>query len=148
MQKALALACETVDSKEGGPFGAVIARNGEIVGEGRNRVLKSKDPTAHAEILAIRDACERLDTFDLSGCEIYASSEPCPMCLGAIYWSCLSRVYYANPIGEADASGFRDDFIFEELRLPSAQRSLSSVHLQADNPTAAFDRWRANGEEY
>ncbi len=142
MKRAVELSRRGMESGHGGPFGAVIVRGGAVVGEGWNEVLSSKDPTAHAEVVAIRNACRALGTYDLSGCEIYASCEPCPMCLGAIYWSRIGRVYFS--IGRHDAAGieFRDEFIYEELAKPLAERALPMVHLPCDGALEVFASWQ------
>ena len=127
--------------KSGGPFGAVIAKNGEIVATGVNRVTPDCDPTAHAEVSAIRAAAKKLGTFDLSGCEIYTSCEPCPMCLGAIYWAHLDRMYYGNNKHDAAAIGFDDAFIYEELDLKPAERRLPSEVLLPEEAIRAFQDW-------
>lgn len=141
MRKAIELSIENVKNG-GGPFGAVIARNGEIVATGVNRVTANHDPTAHAEVSAIRAACRELNTFDLSGCEIYTSCEPCPMCLGAIYWAHLDKMYYGNNKGDAKQIGFDDSFIYDELELPKEQRRLSSEIMLPEEAIRAFDLWR------
>ena len=140
MRKAIALSVENVKN-EGGPFGAVIAKNGEIVATGVNRVTDSCDPTAHAEVSAIRNACEKLNTFDLSGYEIYSSCEPCPMCLGAIYWARLDKLYYGNDKHDAKQIGFDDSFIYEELDLKPEDRKLASEVLLPNEAIQAFDDW-------
>ena len=126
----------------GGPFGAVVAKEGLIVGRGFNRVTASLDPTAHAEIVAIRDACARLQTFSLAGCELYASCEPCPMCLAAIYWARLEKLYYAAGRHDAAAIGFDDARIFEELARPQAERMIPSIQLLREEARAAMVEWR------
>lgn len=115
MMRAIELAIEGVRANSGGPFGAVIVKNGEIIGEGWNQVTSTSDPTAHAEIVAIRRACEKLGTFHLEGCVIYTSCEPCPMCLGAIYWAKLEKIFYSCTRKDAASIGFADDFIYEEI---------------------------------
>lgn len=140
MRKAISLSVENV-SNGGGPFGAVIARNGEIIATGVNRVTSNCDPTAHAEVMAIRKACEALNTFDLSGCEIYASCEPCPMCLGAIYWAHLDKMYYGNTKEDAKDIGFDDSFIYDEIDLKPSDRRLSSQHILHDEAMEAFKDW-------
>ena len=132
MRAAIALSLAKMQSNCGGPFGAVIVCRGKIVGRGWNRVTSANDPTAHAEILAIRDACRRLKTFHLEACELYTSCEPCPMCLSAIYWSRIGRIYYANDRVDAAAIGFRDDLLYHEIPLPLDQRAVPSVRLLAD----------------
>ncbi len=140
MREAIRLSEENVNNG-GGPFGAVIARDGEIVATGVNRVTASHDPTAHAEVNAIREACRRLGTFDLSGCEIYSSCEPCPMCLGAIYWAHIGKLYYGNNKTDAKNIGFDDSFIYEELELPRDRRRLPSESLLSDEAAEAFRKW-------
>ena len=142
MRRAIALSEESVKNG-GGPFGAVIARNGEIVAEASNRVTLDHDPTAHAEVSAIRLAAQRLGTFNLSGCDIYTSCEPCPMCLGAIYWARLDNIYYANNRKDAAHIGFDDDFIYNELALNPAERTKRMQLLLPDEAINAFKR----GEE-
>ena len=141
MRRAIALAVENV-RQGGGPFGAVIARNGEIIAEGVNRVTAHNDPTAHAEVQAIRAACEKLSTFDLSDCEIYASCEPCPMCLGAIYWANLDKIYFANNRKDAADIGFDDDFIYKEIEVTPEKRQKPSEILMREEALKAFDMWR------
>lgn len=140
MRKAIELSIENV-ANGGGPFGAVIARDGSIVATGVNRVTSNCDPTAHAEVSAIRAACKELGTFDLSGCEIYTSCEPCPMCLGAIYWAHLDKIYYGNNKHDAAAIGFDDAFIYEELDLKVEERKLSSQVLLPEEAIKAFQDW-------
>ena len=146
MRRAIALAVENV-RQGGGPFGAVIARNGEIVAEGVNRVTLQHDPTAHAEVQAIRNACTKLGTFDLSGCDIYSSCEPCPMCLGAIYWAHLSHLYFAGTKTDAAEAGFDDAFIYKELPLPINERHLPTEAMMHDEADAPFYAWRQNGDK-
>lgn len=140
MRRAVALAEESV-AKGGGPFGAVIARGGEIVAEGANCVVPHHDPTAHAEVSAIREAARRLGTHNLSGCEIYTSCEPCPMCLGAIYWAHLDKIYYGCDRKDAAAIGFDDDFIYRELQLAPSDRQKPSEIVLADEAARAFRLW-------
>lgn len=140
MRKAIALSKENV-ANGGGPFGAVIARDGEIIATGVNRVTSNHDATAHAEVSAIRNACAKLGTHDLSGCEIYSSCEPCPMCLGAIYWAHLDRLYYGNDKHDAANIGFDDSFIYDELELKPEQRRLASSRLLSEEALAAFRLW-------
>ncbi len=141
MQKAIALSQENVRSGTGGPFGAIIVKDDKIIAQGQNQVTSTKDPTAHAEIVAIREACRILDTFQLLGCELYTSCEPCPMCLGAIYWARLDKVYYANTKVDAAQIGFDDQFIYEELKLPLAQRHLPMIQLMPNEAAIAFQDW-------
>ena len=140
MRQAIELSIQNV-AAGGGPFGAVIARNGEIVATGTNRVTANMDPTAHAEVSAIRAAAAKLGTFDLSGCEIYTSCEPCPMCLGAIYWARLDRMYYGNTKADAAAIGFDDAFIYREMELSHENRRLKSEECLHEEALAAFAAW-------
>lgn len=146
MQKAIELAVENV-RQGGGPFGAVITRNGELVATGVNRVTAHHDPTAHAEVTAIRAACQRLNTFDLSGCEIYTSCEPCPMCLGAIYWAHIDKIYYGCNKADASAAGFDDSFIYEELALPRDRRHKAIEELLPDEARRTFEAWEAQADK-
>jgi tRNA(Arg) A34 adenosine deaminase TadA len=141
MARAIQLSLDNVLSGRGGPFGAVVVKDNAILAEGANEVTSANDPTAHAEIMAIRRACEKLGTFELRGCEIYSSCEPCPMCLGAIYWARLSGVYFAN--GEADAAriGFDDSLIYRELSQPHAQRKIPMVQMMREQALEAFRAW-------
>ena len=140
MRRAIVLSVDNVRNG-GGPFGAVITRNGEVVATGVNRVTANNDPTAHAEVSAIRNAAEALGTFDLNDCEIYTSCEPCPMCLGAIYWARLKKVYFANNKTDAKNIGFDDSFIYAELALPHQERTLASEILLHDEAMEAFRLW-------
>ncbi|MDE2879302.1 nucleoside deaminase [Candidatus Palauibacter soopunensis] len=141
MQRAIDLSERSVD-EGGGPFGAVVVKDGEVVAEGTNRVTLDNDPTAHAEVRAIRKACEILGTFDLGDCEIYASCEPCPMCLGAIYWSRIRRVYYANTREDAARIRFSDEDIYDEFSRPLAERRIVSlVRISSARARDAFERW-------
>ena len=142
VREAVRVASESVD-RGGGPFGALVVRNGEIIARAGNRVTALNDPTAHAEIEAIRAACRELRTFQLEGCEIYSSSEPCPMCLGAIYWARPKAVYYANGREAALAAGFEDGHIYEELLLPVEDRRYPIVHLPVEGADEPFVRWAA-----
>ena len=141
MDRAVALSEEAVDRGVGGPFGAVIAQNGEIIGEGCNLVPSSKDPTAHAEIVAIREATATLDRFDLAGCVLYSSCEPCPMCLAASHWARLDHIYFANTRSDAAAIGFDDEFFYEQLVLPISKRSLPTSHVSHPRAERAFRIW-------
>jgi len=141
MGRAIQLSIENVHSGRGGPFGAVIVRNQEIVAEAVNRVTSSNDPTAHAEILAIRQACAKLGVFELRDCELYTSCEPCPMCLGAIYWARLARIYYANTHEDAAKIGFDDSFIYSELELPHLRRRIPTMQLMREEALAGFEAW-------
>jgi tRNA(Arg) A34 adenosine deaminase TadA len=141
MRRAIALSLEMMRSGKGGPFGAVVARDGTIVAEGFNQVTSNNDPTAHAEVVAIRLACQALGTFDLTGCEIYTSCEPCPMCLSAIYWARLDKIYFANDRHDAAKIGFRDDFLYREIPLPLDQRAIPTMPLLRAEGWAAFEEW-------
>ena len=141
MQRAIDLSKASVRNG-GGPFGAVIARNGEIIAEGSNCVTIDCDPTAHAEVSTIRKAAKKLGTFDLSGCEIFTSCAPCPMCLGAIYWAHLDKIYYANDRKDAAKIGFDDDFIYEELPLKPSERQKPSEILMREEALEAFRMWQ------
>jgi len=141
MRRAIALSAEKMRAGLGGPFGAIIARNGEIIAEGFNQVTSDNDPTAHAEVVAIRAACRRLDSFSLQGCEMYTSCEPCPMCLGAIYWARLDRVYYANTRSDAAAIGFDDDHIYREFDKPIDGRAVPFIQLGSAEARRIFQEW-------
>ncbi len=141
MQQAIALAVESVQSGRGGPFGAVIVRDGEVLASGANLVTASNDPTAHAEIVVIRNACAKLGDFSLKGCEIYTSCEPCPMCLAAIYWARLEKIFYANTRLDAARIGFDDDFLYREMTLANDQRSTPILPLASDEAAATFELW-------
>jgi tRNA(Arg) A34 adenosine deaminase TadA len=141
MQRAIALALENVQSGRGGPFAALVVRNGEIIAEATNRVISTNDPTAHAEMVALRESCKKLGTVQLAGCEIYASCEPCPMCLGAIYWSRLDRVYFAATAADAANAGFDDSFIYQEISKPHAQRKIPMIQLMREEARHPFRAW-------
>jgi tRNA(Arg) A34 adenosine deaminase TadA len=143
MQEAIRLAIDGVNANRGGPFGAVVVKDGQIVGRGQNQVTSTNDPTAHAEVVAIRDACQRLGAFHLTGCEIYASCEPCPMCLAAIYWARIDRLYFGASAADAHAIGFSDELICQQLALPCEQRSLPAIQTMRDEALAAFAAWQA-----
>ena len=140
MREAIRLASANVENG-GGPFGAVIARGGEIIATGVNRVTANCDPTAHAEVSAIRAAAQKLGTFNLSGCDIYSSCEPCPMCLGAIYWARLDRLFYGNTKADAARIGFDDAFIYKERALPLSERTLRAEQLLGKEAIATFEAW-------
>lgn len=131
-----------IQGASGGPFGAVVVKDGQIIAKGYNQVTALNDPTAHAEIVAIRAACEKLQSFQLKGCEIYTSCEPCPMCMGAIYWARPTKVYYANSKSDAEAAGFDDQFIEKEFLIPPAERKIPMVQMMQDEAIKAFDAWR------
>ena len=141
LREAIRLSIEKLDDNEGGPFGALIVRQEEIIGRGWNRVTATNDPTAHAEVVAIRDACARLKSFSLAGCAIYSSCEPCPLCLAAIYWSHLERIYYAATCDDAAAAGFDDRVIYRELGKPARERSIPGEQSLRDEALVAFQLW-------
>ena len=140
LQRAVKLACSGI-KEGGGPFGAVITKSGKIIAEANNRVVLSHDPTAHAEVLAIRKASEVLKSHDLSGCVIYASCEPCPMCLGAIYWSGIRKVVYSSDRSDAAASGFNDSMIYNEIKLAPSKRKIAFIHRPDTGGEEAFRQW-------
>ena len=142
MREAITLSIEKMKAGEGGPFGAVVIKDGEIVGRGWNRVTSANDPTAHAEVMAIRDACANLNTFELSGCELYASCEPCPMCLSAIYWARLDKLYYAATRADAADAGFDDEFLYEEVSKDWKNRKLPAEQLVQNQAQKAFKAWK------
>lgn len=142
MMEAIQLSNTGIANNEGGPFGAVVVKNGVIVGRGNNKVTMLNDPTAHAEVTAIRDACKNLGTFQLNGCIIYTSCEPCPMCLGAIYWSRPDAVYYANHRKDAADIGFDDDFIYNEINVPLHQRAIPMIPIARAEALVVFDKWK------
>ncbi len=141
MQEAIEQAIENVRTGRGGPFGALVVKDGEVVARGANLVTASNDPTAHAEVVAIRKACRSLGSFQLDDCDLYTSCEPCPMCLGAIYWARLRRVFYGGTHEDAAAAGFDDHFIYEELALPPGERYIEMIPLLRDEAQRAFDAW-------
>ena len=144
MKEAIALSVANVETGKGGPFGAVVVKDGKIIASAVNQVTASNDPTAHAEIIAIREACRILNTFSLQGCEIYTSCEPCPMCLGAIYWARPDKLFYANTKEDAAAIQFNDKFIYEELTKPINDRKLFTRQLLRDEAMDAFKKWEAS----
>lgn len=141
MREAIRLSIQNVNSGKGGPFGAVVVKDGKIIARGANSVTATNDPTAHAEVVAIREACKTLNTFQLEGCEIYTSCEPCPMCLGAIYWARPDKLYYANTKQDAAAIDFDDQFIYEELEKPLGERKLFTQQLLREEALEAFQKW-------
>jgi len=147
MARAIQLSIENVRSGQGGPFASVIVRANQIVAEAVNRVTATNDPTAHAEILAIREACRKLGTFELKDCELYTSCEPCPMCFGAIYWARLSRYYFANTAQDAAQIGFDDSLIYSELQQPSAQRRIPAIPMMRAEALAAFRAWSERSDK-
>jgi guanine deaminase len=144
MEEAIALATENVTSGRGGPFGAVIVRDGKVLASGANMVTADNDPTAHAEITAIRRACAALGTFRLEGCEIYTSCEPCPMCLAAIYWSHCSAIFYGNTAADAAQAGFDDAFLYEEAKKPVEERKIPTINLMREKAISSFEAWRVS----
>ncbi|RXG24149.1 nucleoside deaminase [Leeuwenhoekiella marinoflava] len=141
MQEAVNAALSGMQNNEGGPFGCVIVKDGKIIGKGNNKVTSTNDPTAHAEVTAIRDACKNLNSFQLEGCTIYTSCEPCPMCLGAIYWARPDKVYYGSTQTDAANIGFDDAFIYKEIELPYNQRSIPFEQLAPEIAIKAFKEW-------
>lgn len=150
MRRAIALALENVRTARGGPFAALVAKHGSVIGEGANSVTATNDPTAHAEIVAIRAACRALGTFQLADCELYTTCEPCPMCLGAIYWARPARVFYAGVAADAANAGFDDAFIYEELRRPPESRRIPMTQLMREESLEIFAAWKqqANKTQY
>jgi guanine deaminase len=144
MARAIQLAVENVRSGRGGPFGCVVAQDGEFVAESANQVTAMNDPTAHAEILAIRQACQKLHNFELRGCALYTSCEPCPMCLSAIYWARIDKVYFGGLAADAARAGFDDSAIYQEIAQPRAQRKIPMVQMMRDEALAAFRAWEDN----
>jgi guanine deaminase len=147
MRRAIEISRQKMQENCGGPFGAVIVRDGGIIGEGWNMVTSSHDPTAHAEVAAIRAACRAVGDFSLKGCEIYTSCEPCPMCLAAIYWARIERIYYANTRQDAAAIGFDDAFLYGEIALPEDRRALPSVRLMPAEALSVFEDWRRKADK-
>lgn len=145
MKEAIKLSVDNVLSGKGGPFGAVIVKDGKIIARGANEVILTKDPTAHAEVVAIRNACKILKNFQLTGCDIYTSCEPCPMCLGAIYWARPDRLFYANSKEDAAAIDFDDKFIYEEIAKPIGERKLFTQQLLREDAWEAFKKWNESG---
>jgi guanine deaminase len=145
MERAIALSIENARSGSGGPFAALVVRNGSILASGTNRVTTMLDPTAHAEVVAIRAACQAVSSFQLGDCEMYTTCEPCPMCMGAIYWARLAKVYYANTRDDAARAGFDDSLIYEQLVLPAGDRTISMVQLMREQALEAFREWEKSG---
>ena len=150
MRRAIELARQGVESNRGGPFGCVIVKDGEVVGEGCNQVTSANDPTAHAEITAIRDACRKLNSFQLTDCSVYTSCEPCPMCLGAIYWARPAAVYFAGTREDAAAAGFDDELFYDEIDRPNDERQLRLQPMLRDEAQTVFEQWveKADKVEY
>jgi len=147
MRAALDMAVSGMEKNEGGPFGAVIVKDGAIIGRGNNRVILTNDPTAHAEIVAIKDACSNLRNFQLDGCTIYTTCEPCPMCLGAIYWARIDKMFYACTKKDAAAIGFDDAFIYEEFPLPLDERKIRGICLDREAGLNAFKIWTEKNDK-
>ncbi|HKW87227.1 MAG TPA: nucleoside deaminase [Candidatus Acidoferrales bacterium] len=141
MQRAISLAIESVREGKGGPFAALVVKDGEILAEGTNQVTSTNDPTAHAEMLAIREACRKLGHFELKGCEIYTTCEPCPMCLGAIYWARPERVYFGGTAADATKIGFDDSLIYRQIRAPVSRRRIPMIRLMREQALEAFRVW-------
>lgn len=142
MKRAITLALDNVRSGSGGPFAAVIVKENQIIAEGTNRVTRLNDPTAHAEVVAIREACRRIADFQLSGCDLYTTCEPCPMCLGAIYWARPARIFYAATAADAADAGFDDAFIYEELKCLPAKRSIPMTQVLRNDALSIFSAWK------
>lgn len=142
LQLAIELAQNGMEAGHGGPFGCIIVKDGKIIGKGSNSVLKNNDPTAHAEVVAIRDACKNLGHFQLEGCEVYTSCEPCPMCLGAIFWARPSKVFYACTKEDAADAGFDDDFIYEEIKVDPADRKIPMLNGMREASQKVFELWK------
>jgi tRNA(Arg) A34 adenosine deaminase TadA len=147
MRRAVELSAERMRQNAGGPFGAIIVRDGQIIAEGWNKVTSSNDPTAHAEVSAIRAACAKLGTFTLAGCDIYTSCEPCPMCLSAIYWARLDRIFFANSRQDAAAIGFDDEFLYREVPKPIEERSIPTLKLDLPEAAEVFAEWQAKPDK-
>ncbi|HEX4372187.1 MAG TPA: nucleoside deaminase [Puia sp.] len=147
MQEAVKTGLEGMRKSNGGPFGCVIVKDDEIIGRGYNRVTRENDPTAHAEVVAIRDACKNLENFQLTDCEIYATSEPCPMCMGAIYWARPKKIFYANTCKDAADIGFDDSFIYNELNKPEGKRKIEIQRLPSDNAKQMFEEWKLKNDK-
>lgn len=144
MQQAIQLATENVRRGRGGPFGAVVVKEGRVIATGANQVTSTNDPTAHAEMVAIRNACQTLGTFQLTDCEVYTSCEPCPMCLAALYWSRCRAIYYGNDTTEATRAGFDDSRLYEELRRPARDRSIPTERMLAEEARSSFEAWKTS----
>ena len=142
MREAIRISREGMEANDGGPFGAVVVKDGEIIGRGNNQVTSSNDPTAHAEVVAIRNACTHLGSFQLDGCIVYTSCEPCPMCLGAIYWARPDKIFFACSREDAAAIDFDDDFIYKEINVPVSERKIPSKQILQDEGKLVFDAWR------
>ena len=146
LERAIELSRQGMQKGDGGPFGCVIVKDGEIIGEGVNEVLVKNDPTSHAEVVAIRNACKKLNNFQLTGCDVYTSCEPCPMCMGAIYWARPNRVIYANTKSDAAAVNFDDQFIYDEIEKLPQDRYIQFIHLPQEQALDVFLEWKNNGD--
>ncbi len=142
MDEAIRLSVETMSEGKDGPFGAVVVKDNNIIGRGANAVISTNDPTAHAEIIAIREASKNIGSFTLEGCEIYTSCEPCPMCLAAVYWARINTIYYANTRHDARAAGFDDVHLYEEVAMPSDRRSITMKNIMREKAIKAFEEWK------
>ena len=142
MREAIRLSRERMNAGKGGPFGAVVVKDNQIIARGNNQVTVCNDPTAHAEVVAIRNACEHLGSFSLKGCEIYSSCEPCPMCLSAIYWSRVDRLYFAGSRDDAAEAGFDDAFLYKEIHLAPRERTMPTQQLMREQAVVAFEEWK------
>ena len=147
IREAIKQADKGISNKEGGPFGAIVVKNGEIVGRGNNRVTSTNDPTAHAEMVAIRDACKNLNSFQLDDCVIYSSCEPCPMCLGAIYWARPKKLVFASSKEDASDAGFDDSLIYKEMPLPIEKRLIETKQILREEGMSVFDKWKASDDK-
>jgi guanine deaminase len=146
LRQAIEMAVENV-RRGGGPFGALVVKDGVVIAAGANQVTRTNDPTAHAEMVAVREACRVLGHFQLSGCDVYSSCEPCPMCLGALYWARPSHIFFAATRDEAAAAGFDDSFIYREIQLPLSDRSIPILHVADENPRRPFEEWVAKSDK-
>lgn len=147
MREAIRLSFETMRSNRGGPFGAVIVKDGKIIARGINKVVSTNDPTAHAEVVAIREACNTLQTFQLTGCTIYTSCEPCPMCLAAIYWARPDKIYFANTKTDAAQIGFDDAFIYQEINCELIERKIPAIQILHSEAKLAFEEWQLKSDK-
>jgi len=147
MEKAILISLKMMRAGKGGPFGAVIVRKGKVISTGHNQVTSTNDPTAHAEIVAIREACRKLKSFQLDDCELYTSCEPCPMCLSAIYWARLKKIYFANTRQDAAEIGFDDDFIYQEIPLPLKERKIVMKQILRKKALLSFEEWKTKADK-
>lgn len=147
MARAIELSIENVRSGRGGPFGAVVVKDGKVIAEGTNTVTTMNDPTAHAEMVALREACKKIGSFELKGCDLYTTCEPCPMCFGAIYWARPARVYFGSTAADATEAGFDDSFIYEEIARPRTARKIPMTPLMREEALAAFRVWKEKSDK-